>query len=86
MNVVPSCFLFRYVFLVSKYCVGFNKILNQGIAPTIMVARVALATDSIVTDVLISGLQFQGHSGIDSDINGAVIGYPGPRVSEKQKV
>ena len=42
-------FLFRYVFLVSKYCVKFNKILNQGIAPTIMVARVALATDNIVT-------------------------------------
>jgi len=55
-----------------------------------MVARVALATDNILivdsTNVRISAIQFQGRSGIDSDINGAVIGYPGPRVSEKQKV
>jgi hypothetical protein len=56
-----------------------------------MVARVALATDSIVTvdlrNVLISGLQFQGHSEIDSDINGGrvVIGYSS-RASEKQRV
>ena len=46
---------------------------DQGIAPTIMVARVALATDSAVpTNVHISGLQFQGHSGIDSNINGGM--------------
>ena len=38
-----------------------------------MVARVALATDSMdPTNVDISGLQFQGHSGIDSDINGGM--------------
>jgi len=64
--------------------------LNQGIAPTIMVARVALANDNIVTvdstNAHISALRFQGHSGIDSDINGAVIGYSGSRVSEKPKV
>jgi hypothetical protein len=55
-----------------------------------MVARVALATDDIATvdstNVRISALQFQGHSGIDSDIDGMVIGYSGSRVSEKQKV
>jgi len=55
-----------------------------------MVARVALATDDIVTvnstNAHISALQFQGHSGTDSDINGAVIGYSGSRVSEKPKV
>ena len=38
-----------------------------------MVARVALATDSMdPTNFDISGLQFQGHSGIDSDINGGM--------------
>ena len=45
-------------------------------APTIMVARVAVATDTTVvvnsTNVHISGLQFQGNSGIDSDINGGM--------------
>ena len=56
-----------------------------------MVARVALATDSAVpTNVHISGLQFQGHSGIDSNINSGmdntvVIGHS-PRESEKQIV
>ena len=39
-------------------------------APTIMVTRVALATDSIdPTSLHISGLQFQGNLGIDSNIN-----------------
>ena len=41
-----------------------------------MVARVAVATDTTVvvnsTNVRISGLQFQGNSGIDSDINGGM--------------
>ena len=42
-------------------------------APTIMVARVALATDSInSTNVRISGLQFQGHSEVDSNIDGGM--------------
>jgi hypothetical protein len=45
-------------------------------APTIMVARVALTTDTTVvvnsTNVHISGLQFQGNSGINSDINGGM--------------
>ena len=42
-------------------------------APTIMVARVALATDSMdSTNAHISGLQFQGNLGIDSNINGGV--------------
>ena len=55
-----------------------------------MVARVALATDSMdPTNVHISRFQFQGHSAIDSDINGmdnrAVIGYSS-RESEKQIV
>jgi len=56
-----------------------------------MVARVALATDSNVavdsTNVLLSGLQFQGTSGIDSDINGGrdKIGHSS-RALEKQKV
>ena len=59
-----------------------------------MVARVALATDNIVavdsTNVHISGLQFQGQSGIDSNINDgmdntAVIGHSS-RESEKQTV
>ena len=58
-------------------------------APTIMVARVALATDTTVvvnsTNVHISGLQFQGNSGIDSDINGGmnnavVIGQSSPKL------
>ena len=49
-----------------------------------MVARVALATNNIVagdsTSIHISGLKFQGRSGIDSDINGGmnntvVLGY-----------
>ena len=59
-----------------------------------MVARVALATDNIVvvdsTNVHISGLQFQGQSGIHSNINGGmdntvVIGHSS-RESEKQTV
>ena len=42
-------------------------------APTIMVARVALVTDSMdPTNVHISGLQFQGHSGIDSNTIGGM--------------
>ena len=41
-------------------------------APTIMVARVALATHSNMdsTNVHISGLQSQGNLGINSNING----------------
>ena len=60
-------------------------------APTIMVARVALATDSMdLTNVHISGLQFQGNSGIDNNINGGmdnglVISHSSREV-EKQKV
>ena len=60
-------------------------------APTIMVARVALATDSMdSTNVHISGLQFQGNSGIDSNTNGGmdnmfVISHSS-REAEKQKV
>ena len=60
-------------------------------APTIMVARVAVATDSIdPTNVHISGLQFQGNSGIDSNINGGmdnrvVIGHSSQE-AEKQIV
>ena len=56
-----------------------------------MVARVALATDSLdPTNVHISGLQFQGHSGIDSNTNGGmnnrvVIGHSS-REAEKQTV
>ena len=55
-----------------------------------MVARVALATDSMdSTNIHISGLQFQGDSGINSDINGGmdnrvIIGHS--RESEKQTV
>ena len=38
-----------------------------------MVARVALVTDSMdPTNVHISGLQFQGHSGIDSNTIGGM--------------
>ena len=48
----------------------FWWILNQGMAPTIMVTQVALATDSInPTSLHISGLQFQGNLGINSNIN-----------------
>ena len=60
-------------------------------APTIMVARVALATDSTdSTNVHISGLQFQGNSGIDSNTNGGmdnmfVISHSS-REAEKQTV
>ena len=60
-------------------------------APTIMVARVALATDSMdSTKVHISRLQFQGNSGIDSNINGGmddgvVISHSSPE-SHKQTV
>ena len=60
-------------------------------APTIMVARVALATDSMdSTKVHISRLQFQGRSEIDSNTNGAmddvaVIGHSS-REAEKQTV
>ena len=56
-----------------------------------MVARVALATDSIdSTNVHISDLQFQGDSGIGSNINDGmdnrvVIGHSS-RESEKQTV
>ena len=59
-----------------------------------MVARVALATNSIVTvdstNIHISRLQFQGHSGIDGDINGGMdnmveIGHCS-RESQKQIV
>ena len=58
-----------------------------------MVARVALATDSMdSTNVHISRLQSQGSSGIDSNINdgmdnGVVIGHSGSaREAEKQTV
>ena len=57
-----------------------------------MVARVALATDSTdPTNIHISGLQSQGNSGIDSNINdgmdnGVVIGHSGSREAEKQTV
>ena len=59
-----------------------------------MVARVALATDDIATvdstNVRISALQFQGHSGIDSDINGgmnnAVVIGQSSQKSEKPTV
>ena len=38
-----------------------------------MVARVALGIDSMdSTNVHISGLQFEGRSGIDSDVNGGM--------------
>ena len=58
-----------------------------------MVARVALATDSMdyhSTNVHTLGPQFQGRSGIDSNINGGmdnriVIGHSS-RESEKQAV
>ena len=56
-----------------------------------MVARIALATDSMdSTNVHISGLQFQGNSGIESNISGgmdnrAVIGHSS-REAEKQTV
>ena len=60
-----------------------------------MVARVALATNSMdPTNVHISGLQFQGHSGSDTDVNdgmdnGVVIGHSSgesEKQSEKQTV
>ena len=60
-------------------------------APTIMVARVAIATNSMdSTNVHVSGLQFQGNPGIDSNINGGmdngvVIGHSS-REAEKQTV
>ena len=60
-------------------------------APTIMVARVALVTDSMdPPNVHISGLQSQGRSGIDSNINGemdnrVVIGHSSQE-AEKQTV
>jgi hypothetical protein len=65
--------------------------LNQGIAPTIMVTRVILATDSNLTvdstNVHISGLQFQWNSGIESDINGGrVVNSHSSRALENQKV
>ena len=56
-----------------------------------MVARIALATDSMnPTSVHISGLQFQGDSGIYSNMNGGmdnrvVIGHSS-REAEKQTV
>ena len=56
-----------------------------------MVARVALATDSMdSTNVHISGLRFQGRSGVNSDINdgmdnGVVVGHSSQK-SEKQTV
>ena len=59
-------------------------------APTIMVTQVALTTDSMnPTSVHISGLQFQGNSGINSNINGemdnrVVIGHS--QEVEKQTV
>ena len=60
-------------------------------APTIMVARVALATDTMDSmNIQMSGLQFQGRSGIDSNTNGGmdnrvVIGHSS-REAEKQTV
>ena len=61
-------------------------------APTIMVARVALATHSNMdsTNVHISGLQSQGNSGINSNVNGGmddgvVISHSSPE-SHKQTV
>ena len=54
-----------------------------------MVARVALATDSIdPTSVHISSLQFQGQSGINSNINGGmdngvVIGYSSQKAEKR---
>ena len=76
------------IFGVPNVCVKVYKDLNQGIAPTVMVARVALATDNIKTvdstNVHISTIQFHGHSGIDSDmINEAVNSCSGSRVSDK---
>ena len=56
-----------------------------------MVARVALATNSMdSTNNHIPGLQFQGHSGADSNTNGGmdnivVIGHSFPE-AEKQTV
>jgi len=91
----PILIFFSVCNLVYEYGVKFNKFLNQGIAPTIMVARVALATDNTVvmnsSNVYISGLQFQGRSGIGStDINGGksnavAIGHSS-RELEKQTV
>ena len=57
-----------------------------------MVAQVALATDSMdSTNVHISGLQFQGNSGIDSKINGGmdnrvIIGRDSSQELQKQTV
>ena len=54
-----------------------------------MVAQLALATDSMdPTSVHISGLQFQAHSGFDSNINGrmddrVVIGHSSQEVQKQ---
>ena len=56
-----------------------------------MATRVALATDSMnPTNIHISGLQFQGNSGIDSNINGGmddrIVISNSSREAEKQTV
>jgi len=66
-------------------------------APTIIVARIALTTDSTTVidsrsvHIQVSGLQFQGRSGVDSNIGGGinntvVIGHESSRELEKQTV